>query len=819
MSEARGWAKCAVLGVAALIGSSGSVALLAGARLPLDHLIDRIFGTLDLRRRDRARSLCTRVEGALAALSANLPSDTVESAKLTCEMLLDRFGVDDRRLAALELSPQAAATEVLALHAFNSDELVELRPSCERLLVRFYESLTCEPELFAELLPHSMAMALRQLGRLRASQEAIDANVRRVLDIVSAEKSVPLPVLRTILGQMGDGETIQDAGQMEVRLRAKADEYVELKARMNRLSNDDPRVQALRHAAASMIDMGDFVTADAQLAEAEALDLNVVEELEGAARRRRLSAGETRADRGAAARLRLDYRTAAAHFASACAVLPADASRERWGYHLNQADCLYELGRDRADNSALVEAITLLKSILAHLSLTDVPLDWATTQNQLGNALSTLGERENGTARLKEAVAAYSNALRECTRERVPLQWAMTQSNLGTALARLGERESGTERLEGAIAAFRAALLEWRREDAPLDWATAQNNLGNALRTLGERESGTTRLLDAISAHGAALLELTRKRVPMQWARTQNNLGLTLRTLGEREPGTIRLRQAVAAYREALQVCTRERVPLDWALTKNNLGIALTTLGEREVGTARLEQAVAAYREALQECTRERVPLHWAMIKHNLGHVLMIIGERESDTARLQEGVVACCEALLERTRERVPLDWAMTQNSLGNALLKLDERGEASLEEAIAAYRGALLERTRETVPLDWAMTLNNLGIALVKLGKRERSTTPLLEAVAISRAALLERTRERVPLQWVTTKDNLSNALATLGVHLDNADHLHEALECLQMAREALIDNAGQVDRVAGFDRRIAAIEAALLDLSGRS
>jgi len=39
-----------------------------------------------------------------------------------------------------------------------------------------------------------------------------------------------------------------------------------------------------------------------------------------------------------------------------------------------------------------------------------VPLDWAAAQNNLGNALQTLGERESGTARLEEAVAAYRAA-------------------------------------------------------------------------------------------------------------------------------------------------------------------------------------------------------------------------------------------------------------------------------------------------------------------------------------------------------------------------------------------------------------------------
>jgi len=63
-------------------------------------------------------------------------------------------------------------------------------------------------------------------------------------------------------------------------------------------------------------------------------------------------------------------------------------------------------------------------------------------RENLGNALSNLGGRENGTAKLEEAAAAYREALKEQTRERVPLQWAGAQNNLGNALWRLGEREN-----------------------------------------------------------------------------------------------------------------------------------------------------------------------------------------------------------------------------------------------------------------------------------------------------------------------------------------------------------------------------------------
>jgi tetratricopeptide (TPR) repeat protein len=95
---------------------------------------------------------------------------------------------------------------------------------------------------------------------------------------------------------------------------------------------------------------------------------------------------------------------------------------------------------------------------------------------------------------------AYREALKEQTRERVPLAWAQTQSNLGNALSNLGERESGTAKLEQAVAAYREALKEWTRERAPLDWAQTQNNLGNALSGLGQRESGTMKLEEAVAA-------------------------------------------------------------------------------------------------------------------------------------------------------------------------------------------------------------------------------------------------------------------------------------------------------------------------------
>ena len=59
---------------------------------------------------------------------------------------------------------------------------------------------------------------------------------------------------------------------------------------------------------------------------------------------------------------------------------------------------------------------------------------------------------------LQEAVDAYRAALQERTRERVPLDWATTQNNLGNALFSLAVRTHDRAKLEEARRAVNAAF-------------------------------------------------------------------------------------------------------------------------------------------------------------------------------------------------------------------------------------------------------------------------------------------------------------------------------------------------------------------------
>ncbi len=395
--------------------------------------------------------------------------------------------------------------------------------------------------------------------------------------------------------------------QLEPKLKEIAERHLELTEKLHILSNsnDEPEITKLREQAAEAIEQGDYDRTDELLAEAAAIDRRAIDEQQGELDRRKASAALTIGQQGELERARLNYRQAAEHFSEAASLVSTVDSEDHFSYLMKQASVLNDQGREFGDSPALLEAVKVYRHIVKEYTRERVPLDWAMTQNNLGNALSTLGERESGTPSLEVAVDAYRAALEEYTRERVPLDWAMTQNNLGTALITLGERESGTASLEAAIDAFRAALEERTRERVPLDWATTQNNLGTALITLGERESGTASLEAAVDAYRAALEEGTRERVPLDWAMTQNNLGTALWTLGERESGTARLEAAVDAYRAALEERTRERVPLQWANTQNNLGTALWTLGERAGRKDHLETALKSVKNASEVYLQE----------------------------------------------------------------------------------------------------------------------------------------------------------------------------------------------------------------------
>ena len=361
--------------------------------------------------------------------------------------------------------------------------------------------------------------------RVADAQKPLADQFEKLAAQVAREKGVEIAPLRAILLKMGEAGVREE--DIAKRLDDKADELLKLREEIARLRQGPAELASFAQQAQALIDKGDFDGARTALAAGRAAARTLREQST-------LHEVEFLAQEAKVDHLQLAYWPAAGKYAEAASLIAALDQQKQWGFVLAQANELYSQGDEFGDNAALADAANIYRNGLLLVPRSQLPLDWATTQNNLGNALSTLGGRESGTAKLDEAVAAYREALTERTRERVPLDWAAAQNNLGAALKVLGERESGTAKFDEAVAAFREALKEWTRERVPLQWATTQNNLGIALRALGERESGTAKLDEAVIAYREALKERTRERVPLQWARTQNNLMAVEKLLSER---------------------------------------------------------------------------------------------------------------------------------------------------------------------------------------------------------------------------------------------------------------------------------------------
>jgi tetratricopeptide (TPR) repeat protein len=124
----------------------------------------------------------------------------------------------------------------------------------------------------------------------------------------------------------------------------------------------------------------------------------------------------------------------------------------------------------------------------------------AMTQNNLGNALSSLGEMANDPKRIEEAVAAYRNALEVRTRDEMPADWAGTNYRLGRALSNLGSSADNVDALKQAVAAFRNEQEIYTREDDAGGWAVTQSSIAHALLLIGKLQSEQAPLEEALAA-------------------------------------------------------------------------------------------------------------------------------------------------------------------------------------------------------------------------------------------------------------------------------------------------------------------------------
>jgi CHAT domain-containing protein len=110
------------------------------------------------------------------------------------------------------------------------------------------------------------------------------------------------------------------------------------------------------------------------------------------------------------------------------------------------------------------------------LTQTDFPINWASTQNNLGAAYRNR-IRGDKAQNIEVAIAAYEQALLVRTQTDFPINWATTQNNLGNAY-RDRIRGDKAQNIEAAIATYEKALLVHTLEADPINHLTTTGNLG-----------------------------------------------------------------------------------------------------------------------------------------------------------------------------------------------------------------------------------------------------------------------------------------------------------------------------------------------------
>ncbi|NBB72021.1 MAG: hypothetical protein GVY33_17120 [Alphaproteobacteria bacterium] len=269
--------------------------------------------------------------------------------------------------------------------------------------------------------------------------------------------------------------------------------------------------------------------------------------------------GEWTADAGASRNAVAKFKAARDTLATFSSDAIEHASRRRVRSTLNHqlGLALTRLG-EREDGDAgvalLDEAITTLDCAIADREEGDDDDEirdhrgWAESRNARLVAVMSKAERVGDTGLLWQASAEAEEVLKHRPRKRVPLQWAATEANRGNALAALARQTGKRQRWRDAVAAYRAALECFERDKTPFDWATTSGNLGIALLHIAKNAGN---LVDAERILAEASAVLSTERAPIQYGIILNTLGGCRAMLADTRGDRAAMEDARATFEQA----------------------------------------------------------------------------------------------------------------------------------------------------------------------------------------------------------------------------------------------------------------------------
>jgi len=460
---------------------------------------------------------------------------------------------------------------------------------------------------------------------------------------IARKKGIPAEAVERILARIGATRLTSDPNEIEQVLNEKADEYIALRTELAALSAVDPKARALQRAAEADFAHSDFDAARKKLHEASAIDRAAVAELASRAKARAKDAANSLERSAGIASVALQYASAAQDLADAADIQKPYDARQAWRLTEKQAQVLELQGEEFGDNTALDRSIAVYRTAIP---MAQSPDDRATTENNLGNALWSLGLRQAGTARLEQAVAAYRSALVQSPRAKNPVKWAGRENNLALVLVEIGDRTDDPSRFAESADALRTVAAIYATAHQPADVAMAENNLAGVLVKTAERTNDLKTANEAVAACEEALKGYSEADDPLDWAMTENSLAMAIQIVGKLAKNPVLFERSIVTLHAAQRQYTRTRDPLDWAMTEDNMGEVLIDLNAYRKGDAELQQAIGHIGNSLKEFSRERSAPAWARAEFDLGTAYDALYARDRDDAALSGAAAAYANAL-----------------------------------------------------------------------------------------------------------------------------------------------------------------------------
>lgn len=289
------------------------------------------------------------------------------------------------------------------------------------------------------------------------------------------------------------------------------------------------------------------------------------------------------------------------------------------------------------DNKALEKAIEHYISLASDEVNVDPDSNAAVTDNFIYTR-GNYEQRRYSSNVLESAMETFEATLTDDLRQQSPLDWAVTQNSLGNILAALGQSKREADLYQASITCFNNALEIVSQETSPLAWAASKANLGTALQALGRQEADSKLLNKSIDAYTEALLEYSRKETPEEWSAVMLQLGAAFHIYGSLLKGNRTFQKSVVAYKNALAELDADNHALELTATHNNRGAVLHHLGESEENSERLEEAIRAYETALTVSMEQQLPFHLSvLIRVNKATANSVLAELTKDAALAEE--------------------------------------------------------------------------------------------------------------------------------------------------------------------------------------